>query len=149
MDPKYAVDLSANRYQSLDSKRVVSTGGWRGSLEQTEGKDEGRWKRERRERGSKKTEEEMEREAVCLCVYNSVCWRKDFKDPAEQKLPRFFPFFPTKAPLALDPSPLPSDYSSVSAQRQPGLLDSVGHYWHEYFCCFRDICCHCLTVLQP
>lgn len=26
MDPKYAVDLSVNRYQSLDSKRVVSTG---------------------------------------------------------------------------------------------------------------------------
>ena len=39
MDPKYAVDLHANRYQSLDSKRVVSTGGC--SQEQTEGKDEG------------------------------------------------------------------------------------------------------------
>lgn len=27
MNPKYAVDLSAYRYQSLDSKRVVSTRG--------------------------------------------------------------------------------------------------------------------------
>lgn len=41
LDPKYAVDLCANRYQSLDSKRVVSTGGQGGSLEQTEGEDEG------------------------------------------------------------------------------------------------------------
>lgn len=45
MDPKYAVDLSANRYQSLDSKRVVSTEGQGGSLEQTEGKDEGMGRR--------------------------------------------------------------------------------------------------------
>lgn len=45
MDPKYAVDLAARRYQSLDSKRVVSTGGQGGSLEQTEGKDEGMWRR--------------------------------------------------------------------------------------------------------
>ena len=45
MDPKYAVDLSANTYQSLDSKRVVSTRGQRGSLEQTKGRDEGMWRR--------------------------------------------------------------------------------------------------------
>lgn len=112
MDPKYAVDLFANRYQSLDSKRVVSTGGQGGSLEQTEGKDEGmwrRWKRREGERDSEKTEEEREREPVCLCVclYTSVCWRKDFKDPAEQRLLRFFTFFSTKAPLALDPPSSP------------------------------------------
>lgn len=54
MDPKYAVDLSANRYQSLDSKRVVSTGGRWGSLEQSEGKDEGD------ERGSAEKERRRE-----------------------------------------------------------------------------------------
>ena len=37
--------FSASRYQSLDSKRVVSTGGQGGSLEQTKGKDEGMWRR--------------------------------------------------------------------------------------------------------
>lgn len=38
-------------------------------------------------------EEEMEIEAVCVCVCTSVCWRKDIKDPAEQRLLRFFTFF--------------------------------------------------------
>lgn len=42
MDPKYAVDLPASRYQSPDGKRVVSTEGrGGGSPEQTEGEDEG------------------------------------------------------------------------------------------------------------
>lgn len=93
-----------------------------------------RGRREREREGSENTEEERESEPVCLCVRlcTSVCWRKDFKEPAEQRLLRFFTssffFSPTKAPLALDPPPLLSDYSSVSPQRQqPGLLDSVGH----------------------
>ena len=100
----------------------------RGRSERERGREGGR-------EGSENTEEERESEPVCLCVRlcTSVCWRKDFKEPAEQRLLRFFTssfffFFPTKAPLALDPPPLLSDYSSVSPQRQqPGLLDSVGH----------------------
>lgn len=136
MDPKYAVDLSANRYQSLDSKRVVSTGGRWGSLEQTEGKDEAD------ERGSAERERRRENrgsdgERVCLCVCGvRVCVPVSAGERTSKSLQskgcfaffNFFFFNPTKAPLALDPPPLPSDYSSVSPQRQPGLLDSVGHY---------------------
>lgn len=149
--------FSASRYQSLDSKRVVSTGGQGGSLEQTKGKDEGmwrRWKREERERERRQREHwgrEGERACVPLCASVHQCLLEEGLQRASRakaaSLFHFFFFFsPTKAPLALDPPPLLSDYSSVSPQRQqPGLLDSVGHRWHEYFCCIRDVRCRCLA----
>lgn len=88
-----------------------------------------------RERGGEKTEEAMERECVFVCVVR-VCVPVSAGGRTSKSLQskgcfaffNFFFFNPTKAPLALDPPPLPSDYSSVSPQRQPGLLDSVGHY---------------------
>lgn len=73
------------------------------------------------------TARERERESVCLCASVCVCWKKDFKVLAEQKAASLFLLFFLTPPKLLSLSTLPSDYSSVSAQRQPGLLDSVGH----------------------
>lgn len=74
-------------------------------------------------------EEEMEIEAVCVCVYAPVfAGGRTSKTQQSKGCFGFSLFSSTKAPLTLTPPPLPSDYSSVSPQRQPGLLDSVGHY---------------------
>lgn len=63
MDPKYAVDLAVNRYQSPDSKRVLCTVGhgdpWSKPMVKMKG-----WGGD--EKG--KTGEEMERESVCISV---------------------------------------------------------------------------------
>lgn len=94
---------------------------------------------------------EGERAWVPLCVSVHQCLLEEGLQRASRAKAAslfhfFFFFFPTKAPLALDPPPLLSDYSSVSPQRQqPGLLDSVGHRWHEYFCCIRDVRCRRLA----
>lgn len=63
LDPKCAVDLCVNENQSLDSKRVVSTGGQGGSLEQTRVKMKGYGRDERRRQRQR---QQKKREPVCL-----------------------------------------------------------------------------------
>lgn len=103
MDPKYAVDLFREQISKpgqQTSGKYWGTGGDPWSKPRVKMKGCGGDERGRREReGSENTEEERESEPVCLCVRlcTSVCWRKDFKEPAEQRLLRFFTssfFFP-------------------------------------------------------
>lgn len=139
---KYTVDLSVSRYQSLDSKRVVSTVGTGGSLELTMGKDEGmwrRWKRRMTERGWEKAEKERQSLYVCAPLSAGGRTSKTQRSKGCFALP-LFSFFHRSFSYWI-PHPPFSNYSSVSPQRQRGRLDSAGHHWHESFCCITDTCC--------
>lgn len=65
---------------------------------------------------------------VCLCIPVSAGGRTSKTRQSKGCFAFSLFFSPPKLLSPWIPPPLLSDYSSVSPQRQPGLLDSVGHY---------------------